>query len=134
MPSDSPPALARPRLGAPYEDSGDRPVGHVASIRIYFILAAHRDQRLHQALTAYARAQGITLARAARDALEAYLVLGGTAPMPGTASHVHIAETSNDEHRATRVPAKVASSPREDGGTVPGIDGLLSMGTFGKSR
>ena len=52
-------------------------MGSVASVRIYFNLATHRDQRLHQALTAYARAQGITLARAGREALEAYLVLGG---------------------------------------------------------
>ena len=106
-------------------------MGRVASIRIYFNLATHRDQRLHQALTAYARAQGITLARAGRDALEAYLVLGGEG-LTETTSHADMAEASTDIPRAAVPTADMVSA--YDGDTPHGVDGLLTMGTFGKPR
>jgi len=105
-------------------------VGPVASVRIYFNLATHRDQRLHQALTAYARAQGITLARAGRDALEAYLVLGGGGPT-GTTSPADMTEASTDIPRAAVPAADTVSA--YDGNTPHGVDGLLTMGTFRKS-
>jgi len=109
-------------------------VGSVASVRIYFNLATHRDQRLHQALTAYARAQRITLARAGKDVLEAYLVLGGGGPIAGTASHASMVAGSTDGHRTSRATVEEASTSPDDGGTTHGVDGLLDMGTFGGSR
>jgi len=107
-------------------------VGRVSSIRIYFNLAIHRDQRLHHALTAYARAQGITLARAGKDVLEAYLVLGGGGLVTGTTFHASMAEAFTDVPRDTKSPADAVSQSHGD--NSQGVDGLLRLGTFGKPR
>ena len=97
-------------------------MGSVASVRIYFNLATHRDQRIHQALTAYARAQGISLARAGKDVLEAYLVLGGGG-LSGTTSHTDMPEASTDVPRAAGSTADTVSPP--DGDVTQGVDGLF---------